>query len=862
MVEFGLQLEDNKVDEWSSQYIDYERLRGLLHRASASAELRDEIIRRMPTDAVAEVAQGRGNIMSVGTIPPALVEKNPDGPSRISKARKYSFDVSDADESDSVSTPLFTKTSNRRGINQTMLHVTTYLGLSDDREVLLNAYDDLDDKMRSFEQAYEQELTKVRGFYQEKSHEISQRIDGLLESVDASSVRPEKKNHHRRSSSLEGWIVKKFGPMIHGNRLRTVRERSSIPTIEAVFGESFDDDASKEHDRVKKTDSIKRAITDVYRTAKLLHNFSILNYTGFSEIAKKWDRKFPEHKGAFRGKNCDDEKQTQLLATKLERMYSTWFCEGDVLAAQAEMLPKRGDGLLMDWTQLRLGYRLGMCSVIALWVAWDCIWGVVHKGEVSIAGRTAFPVFRGCFGLVAWHWFWGMSAYVWTRYRVNYIYLFEFDPRNVDTPIDIFNDAVDETLILLICTLLYYKADVWSRKCWEEIQLNETPDIACERHLWTSPNAYPTFLILYAIKCLLFPWKRRKTLWIAIKHVIIAPFISPTFFLTYVGDVFTSMVKVFQDLLWTLCFFGSGDFLLSVADHEKGGVHAWTEQFWYTNVAIPLICLFPLWLRLNQCLRKYLDTGNRMPHLANAFKYAMSQTVTLFGAFHPLYLMQSGHAHTDGQGGAIVVESYHYKSTLFQYFWFGLFISSSLYSFCWDVYMGESTNGTKECNQCISCIRHHTIIDWGLGRRDCGYLGPRLMFPKQSCYYCVICADLVLRFMWVLTLVPPQSGAQFILPNYLSAIQMILELFRRTIWGFFRLEHEHRQNTEGFRRVTVVPLHFNTGHTHNYNKRDFVGWKVLVEISIVTTVVVAISAYSVIVAQRATHRVQYNDSDL
>lgn len=117
----------------------------------------------------------------------------------------------------------------------------------------------------------------------------------------------------------------------------------------------------------------------------------------------------------------------------------------------------RGDGLLMDWTQLRLGYRLGMCSVIALWVAWDCIWGVVHKGEVSIAGRTAFPVFRGCFGLVAWHWFWGMSVYVWTRHRVNYIYLFEFDPRNVDTPIDIFNDAVDETLVLLICTLLYYK---------------------------------------------------------------------------------------------------------------------------------------------------------------------------------------------------------------------------------------------------------------------------------------------------------------------------------------------------------------------------------------------------------------------
>lgn len=47
--------------------------------------------------------------------------------------------------------------------------------------------------------------------------------------------------------------------------------------------------------------------------------------------------------------------------------------------------------------------------------------------------------------------------YVWSRYRINYIYLFEFDPRNVDTPIDIFNDAVDETFVFLVSMLMYYK---------------------------------------------------------------------------------------------------------------------------------------------------------------------------------------------------------------------------------------------------------------------------------------------------------------------------------------------------------------------------------------------------------------------
>lgn len=107
--------------------------------------------------------------------------------------------------------------------------------------------------------------------------------------------------------------------------------------------------------------------------------------------------------------NCDPARQ--------EKIYSKWFCDGDLREAQAQMLTKKGDGLMMDWTQLRLGYRLGMCSILAMWVAWDCVWGQYARGEASIGGRSAFPVFRACFGLLTWHWFWGMSVYVWTRFR-------------------------------------------------------------------------------------------------------------------------------------------------------------------------------------------------------------------------------------------------------------------------------------------------------------------------------------------------------------------------------------------------------------------------------------------------------------
>ena len=114
---------------------------------------------------------------------------------------------------------------------------------------------------------------------------------------------------------------------------------------------------------------------------------------------------------------------------------------------------------------------------------------------------------------------------------------------------------------------------------------------------------------------------------------------------------------------------------------------------------------------------------------------------------------------------------------------------------------------------------------------------------------------LVLRFLWVMTLIPPQSGAKFTLPVYLSAVQMLLELFRRTCWSFFRMENEHRQRSTGSGKTNVVPLHFDTGHKHQYKARARSGWRVLAEIALVTVFVVIVSAYSVIVAQRQAHRV-------
>ena len=64
MVEFGLKLEDNKVDEWSDKYIDYEALKKILKKASSAIKKRDELIKRKPdlaAEIIAAYREGKGN---------------------------------------------------------------------------------------------------------------------------------------------------------------------------------------------------------------------------------------------------------------------------------------------------------------------------------------------------------------------------------------------------------------------------------------------------------------------------------------------------------------------------------------------------------------------------------------------------------------------------------------------------------------------------------------------------------------------------------------------------------------------------------------------------------------------------------
>ncbi|KAL3909238.1 MAG: hypothetical protein SGILL_008164, partial [Bacillariaceae sp.] len=376
------------------------------------------------------------------------------------------------------------------------------------------ALKEIDDQTMAFDTLFRNEQKKVVTFYYEKLQELEERLDNIKESVAQSFgiLRHHSSGNDNGDGEDDDVVMSVRGgkavspfpgahkkhPSSMGTKMEEILNRIAATTsigrnaasslgskggngaggapLKSLFkhqaehinlggvddDEDYEDDAELDEKRLAESESIKRSLVYQYRIAKLLHNYSMMNITGFVKIVKKFDKTVPSEQGRFadalESRNMlNDGKGVDLLATKYEEQYANWFCDGDIRAAKAQMLTKRGDGLEMDWSQLQLGYRMGMCAVLALWVCWDCVWGLVAEGNTTIGARAAFPVFRACGGLLLLQWFWGCSVFVWTRYRVNYIFLFDLDPRNVSTPIDIFAQAVDNTLLFLILMLLYYK---------------------------------------------------------------------------------------------------------------------------------------------------------------------------------------------------------------------------------------------------------------------------------------------------------------------------------------------------------------------------------------------------------------------
>lgn len=226
------------------------------------------------------------------------------------------------------------------------------------------------------------------------------------------------------------------------------------------------------------------------------------------------------------------------------------------------------------------------------------------------------------------------------------------------------------------------------------------------------------------------------------------------------ADVLTSYARVCADLYVTLCmFFTPGGSSTNRPDRHCGG-----------HVVVPILLALPSIIRLRQCLIEYFrvrrapykeSTGWGGQHLANALKYSTAFPVIITSTM---------------QRSATTEE----RQTILLRAWIVAAMVNSLYSFYWDV--------TKDWDLALFVgSRERNAPQRPYGLRD------RLVFRPVNVYYGVIALDLILRCTWSMKLSPHLDKFS----DFESGIFVVelLEVLRRWVWIFFRVETEWLRNT-------------------------------------------------------------------
>ena len=232
------------------------------------------------------------------------------------------------------------------------------------------------------------------------------------------------------------------------------------------------------------------------------------------------------------------------------------------------------------------------------------------------------------------------------------------------------------------------------------------------------------------------------------------------------ADVLTSYAKVLGDLFVCICmmfFHGATGSATDRPDRNCGG-----------RVIVPLLMAAPYLIRLRQCLIEYMRvrngprtqaTGWGGQHLANAAKYGTAFPVIVLSA---LQRNLSAARENDTQ-----------RTVLYRA-WVIACLVNSMYSFYWDV--AKDWDLTMFAGR-----RERTAPDHALGLRR------RLLIGNgPPTYYLVIAMDLMLRCTWSLKLSPHLDH----ITDFEASIFIIefLEVFRRWVWIFFRVETEWLRN--------------------------------------------------------------------
>jgi hypothetical protein len=419
-----------------------------------------------------------------------------------------------------------------------------------------------------------------------------------------------------------------------------------------------------------------------------------------------------------------------------------------------------------------LGLKLGLTLAIIGQIIFDSC--VLQEFQFPIWKSYGLYVYTTFGNILLFKTTWAISVGIWSLNNINYISLFRVQSLLPNT-VKILNETMSIWTLWAISLSIFFQANSVG-----SILQSETLSYMCPMSLIICSVIY------YARKFLRHGHtvgSRGLFTWEVVSNCIKAPFVRVTFRDNFAADVLTSFTRVINDSIYSCIWILSGDF--THTDNDMDGNDKLPLGAVTIEIIINCVVCYVLAIRMAQCLRNYYDTGHFNPHVYNALKYASAVVVVIYGMFR-------------GLDGVYIF----------------LIVFATLYKWWWDV-----------------------VMDWGLEalvlpydpyKNDHAYplLRQKLLYGRPLWYVIAIVIDLMLRFVWVFSLVPTASVDSAFGPLF-SVYLGSVEILRRFMWGLIRVEWEHLKHASkeavGYRIPSIVSEHGTLNEVLLGNRKSSAG---------------------------------------
>ncbi|GKV19087.1 hypothetical protein SLEP1_g29385 [Rubroshorea leprosula] len=347
---------------------------------------------------------------------------------------------------------------------------------------------------------------------------------------------------------------------------------------------------------------IRCAFVELYRGLGLLKTYSSLNMVAFVKILKKFDKVSNQQasssylKAVKRSLFISSDKVVSLM-DEVESIFTKRFAKDDRKKAMKFLRPRqqKDSHMVTFFVGLFTGCFVSLFSVYVMLAHFS---GAFSPSSDTAYMETVYPVFS-VFALLSLHLFmYGCNLLMWRSTRINYNFIFEFQPSTALRYRDAF----------LICTT-FMTAVVGAMV----IHLLLRAGGFSPSHVDTIPG----MLLLIFIALLLCPFDilyrpTRYCFLHVMRKIVWSPFYKVLLVDFFMADQLTSQIPLLRYLESTACYFLARSFKTHHYETCRKGKL-------FRELAY-VISFSPYYWRAMQCARRWIDEYDTA-HLANMGKY-------------------------------------------------------------------------------------------------------------------------------------------------------------------------------------------------------------------------------------------------